>query len=229
MANAPKAHKGLGMEGVIASWYAWQAAGDSDEFERTARRIAAHLSSDAHILEVAPGPGYLAIALAKLTGCQVTGIDISRSFVRMARDNSRKAGVNITVQRGDAAALPFTDGQFDFVVCRAAFKSFTRPLVALDEMYRVLKPGGTALIIDLRKDYSSQAMNDHVRGKSAFSAIIIKLTCNTTLRKRAYSTETLTQLVSQSQFRQGEFRPQPFWFELWLRKRENGGVTHDAS
>jgi ubiquinone/menaquinone biosynthesis C-methylase UbiE len=219
MANTTrKAHKGVGMEGFIASWYARQTARDADEFNRTARRIAAHISSGSRVLEVAPGPGYLAIELTKITGCRVTGLDISHSFVRIAAENAQKAGVRINFQHGDAADLPFPDGQFDFIVCRAAFKNFARPLAALNEMHRVLNASGTALIIDLRKDFSKAAINDYVKDRSPFNAAIIKLTFHTMLKRRAYTKESLAQLVSQSKFRQGDIQLEPIGLELWLRK-----------
>jgi ubiquinone/menaquinone biosynthesis C-methylase UbiE len=141
------------MEGFIAAWYARQTAKDLDEFKGLARRIAAHIGPGARVLEIAPGPGYLAIELVKLSGCRLAGADISRTFVRIAGENARKAGLRIDFEQGDAADLPFPGEQFDFIVCRAAFKNFSRPLAALDEMYRVLNGGGIALIIDLRKRF----------------------------------------------------------------------------
>jgi ubiquinone/menaquinone biosynthesis C-methylase UbiE len=220
MTDAPreKAHKGVGMEGFIARWYARQTARDSEEFKRTARRIAAHLSTGSRVLEVAPGPGYLAIELVKVAGCRLTALDISHTFVRIAGENARKAGVRIDLEQGDAADLPFPARQFDFIVCRAAFKNFARPLAALDEMHRVLKTGGTALIIDLRKDFSRQALNEYVGDRGWLNAAIIKLTFHTMLKKRAHMKDSLEQLVSQSQFRQGDIRLEPIGFELWLRK-----------
>ena len=210
--------KGLPMEGVIASWYARQTARDIDEFRQAARRIAAHLNSGSRVLEIAPGPGYLAIELARLTGGSVTGVDISRSFVRIADENARKAGVRVTFEHGDAADLPFPNDQFDFIVCRAAFKNFSRPLVALNEMHRLLKRGGSALIIDLRKDFSPHAVHEYVRGRGLLNAFIIRLIFSTVLKKRAYTKETLTRLVAQSRFGQGEIRLDPIGFELWLHK-----------
>ncbi len=215
---APKAHKGVGMEGFVAKWYARQTAHDRDEFKSTARRLAAHVSAGSRVLEVAPGPGFLAIELVKLTGCRMVGLDVSRTFVRIASENARKAGLRIDFEEGDAADLPFPAQQFDFIVCRAAFKNFTRPLEALDEMHRVLKVGGVALIIDLRKDFSQQAVKDYVKGRGALSGAIIKLTFNTMLKKRAYTKEGMAALVSQSQFRQGDIRLDPLGFEVWLRK-----------
>jgi SAM-dependent methyltransferase len=125
MANAPsKPHKGCGMEGLVAAWYARQTARDGEEIRQTARRIAAYLNSGSRVLEVAPGPGYLAIEVAWLSGAFVTGLDVSRSFVGIARENASKAGVRVDFEHGDAADLPFPDTQFDFIVCRTAFKEF---------------------------------------------------------------------------------------------------------
>jgi ubiquinone/menaquinone biosynthesis C-methylase UbiE len=214
----PKGYKGAGMEGFIAKWYAQQTAKDMDRFKDTAQRVAPYVEPRSRVLEIAPGPGYLAIELAKLTGCRMVGVDISSTFVRIADENARKAGVDIAFDHGDAADLPLPSNVFDFVVCTAAFKNFTRPLAALDEMHRVLKPGGTALIIDLRKDFSPQAIRDYVKGKGLINGAIIKWTFNSMLKKRAYTTDGIKQLVAQSRFGQGDLRLDSIGFELWLRK-----------
>ena len=219
MATArPKAHKGVGMEGFIAAWYARQTAKDLDEFKGIARRIAAHIGPGARVLEIAPGPGYLAVELVRLTGCRLVGVDISHTFVRIASENTRKAGLRIDFEQGDAADLPFPAEQFDFIVCRAAFKNFARPLAALDEMYRVLNDGGIALIVDLRKDFSPEAVDDYVRDKGMIAGAFIKLTFNTMLKKRAYTKESMADLVARSRFKQGDIRLDPMGFEVWLRK-----------
>lgn len=213
-----KGHKGVGMEGFIASWYAQQTAKDMGRFKETAQRIAPHVGPRSCVLEIAPGPGYLAIELAKLTGCRMVGVDISRTFIRIANENALKAGVDIAFDEGDAADLPLPANGFDFVVCTAAFKNFSRPLAAIDEMHRVLKPGGTALIIDLRKDFSPQAISDYVKGKGLINGAIIKWTFNSMLKKRAYTVDGIKQLAAQSQFGQGDLRLDTIGFELWLRK-----------
>ena len=215
-----KGYRGAGMEGFIAGWYARQTAKDMVRFEDTARRVAAHVGRRACVLEIAPGPGYLAIELAKLVGCRVVGVDISKTFVRIANENAQKAGLDIAFEEGDAADLPLPSDGFDFAVCTAAFKNFSRPLAALNEMYRVLKPGGSALIIDLRKDFSPQAIRDYVKGKGLINGAIIKWTFNAMLKKRAYTVEGIERLVAQSQFRRGDLRLDAIAFELWLRKPE---------
>src|SRR5580658_4537169 len=90
-----KAYIGLGMEGLIASWYARQTFKDIEVFRDTARRLSAQIGSHSRVLEIAPGPGYLAIELARLTVCRMIGIDISHSFVRIATEKAEKAGVDV--------------------------------------------------------------------------------------------------------------------------------------
>lgn len=215
-----KGYKGVGMEGFIANWYARQTGKDMDEFRNTAHRLASRIKpgSGSCVLEIAPGPGYLAIEMAKLTGCRMVGIDISRTFVRIADENAQRAGVDVAFDEGDASALPYPANGFDFIFCRAAFKNFSRPLAALDEMYRVLKPGCDALIIDLRKDFSSQDVRDYVKGKGVINAALIKLTFNTMLKKRAYTEESIARLAAQSRFGGGDVRLDSIGFELWLHK-----------
>jgi ubiquinone/menaquinone biosynthesis C-methylase UbiE len=151
---------------VAATWYAKNTAKLAEDFKACGRRIAEHLAPGARVLEVAPGPGYLAVELAKLGPYRITGLDISRSFVRMATDYAARPGVDVEFRQGDAAALPFADDTFDFIVCRAAFKNFSNPVAALSEMHRVLRSGGEALVIDMRNDASNEAIDatvDHMR------------------------------------------------------------------
>jgi ubiquinone/menaquinone biosynthesis C-methylase UbiE len=217
-----KAYIGFGMEGFVASWYARQTFKDIDVFRNTARRLSAQIGPQSRVLEIAPGPGYLAIELARLTGCRMIGIDISNTFVRIATENAEKAGVDVCFEQGDAADLPYPANVFDFIVCRAAFKNFAHPLAALDEMHRVLKPGGTALIIDLRKDFSSRDVKDFVEGKGLINGLLIRLIFNTLLKKRAYTREALSQLASRSRFRGSDLQLDSVGFELWLRKPAQG-------
>jgi ubiquinone/menaquinone biosynthesis C-methylase UbiE len=201
-AISEKAYKGIGMEGFIARWYASLTHKSLDEFKSLARRVAKELARGSSVLEVAPGPGYFAIELAKLGPYRITGLDISRTFVEIAQRNATQAGVAVDFRQGDGACMPFENESFDFLFCRAAFKNFTRPLEALQEMYRVLKPGGRALIIDLRKDASrervSGAVDDMNLGK--VDAFLTKLTFRFMLLKRAYTRADFERFLSQTKF-----------------------------
>jgi ubiquinone/menaquinone biosynthesis C-methylase UbiE len=108
--------------------------------------------------------------LAKLGPYRVTGLDISHTFVEIAGRNAAEAGVDVCFRRGDAANMPFENETFDFLLCRAAFKNFTRPISALQEMRRVLKTNGKAMIIDLKGDASKESINDAV-GKMGLGTV----------------------------------------------------------
>jgi ubiquinone/menaquinone biosynthesis C-methylase UbiE len=218
--SAAKPYKGMGMEGAVARWYASLTRKSLDEFAALAGRISGQLASGADVLEVAPGPGYFAIELAKRGDYRISGLDISRTFVEIARTNAAKARVEIDFRQGDAAKMPFADTTFDFLLCRAAFKNFSRPAGALEEMHRVLKPGGEALIIDLRRDASMESIRQGVKEMrlTAMNAVITRLTFRWMLLRRAYTKGEFEQMIAGTTFRSGEIRLSPIGLEVWLRR-----------
>ncbi len=217
MATRQKAYKGIPMEGVIATWYAKNTSRDRRRFDAVARAVAERVPPGGRVLEVAPGPGYLAIEIAK-SGRQVAALDISKSFVRMARENASRAGVAIDVRHGNAAAMPFADASFDLVVCMAAFKNFSDPVGALDEMHRVLKPGGQASIYDLRKDAALEDIDAGIRDMhlSAWNAFLTRWIFRFGLLKSAYTGEQLVRMAAQSRFGRCEITPDGIGLELRL-------------
>src|SRR6202158_6088444 len=118
--------KGPEMEGGVARWYAKlrRSGNQIEEYRKLAAQLTEGLPAGAKVLEVAPGPGYLAIEMSRLGRAQVTGLDISRTFVKIATENAREAGVGVDFHEGDAAVMPFDGESFDLVVCQAAFKNF---------------------------------------------------------------------------------------------------------
>lgn len=191
------------MEGITARWYARQRGTLSQiaVFREQAAQLTAGLPDGAGVLEVAPGPGYLAIEIARLGRFQVTGLDISRSMVAIAGENATAAGVGVDFRQGDATAMPFADESFDLIVCQAAFKNFRRPVSALNEMHRVLRPGGVAVVQDLRKDASAADIDQEVKSQKlgALNGFITKRIL-ARLRNRAYSTLQFERLVAESSF-----------------------------
>jgi ubiquinone/menaquinone biosynthesis C-methylase UbiE len=205
---AKRAYKGIALEGFLARWYARTTGKHKESYRESAEMVASQVANGGSVLEVAPGPGYLAIELAKLGDFRIVGLDISQSFVEMARQNAREAVVAVTFEQGNAACMPFALESFDVIVCRAAFKNFAEPVQALNEMHRVLKPGGKALIYDLRPDAPSEAINTEVKkmGLGWFDAMLTKLTFNYMLLKTAYSRDQLREMASQSAFRTCEIQ-----------------------
>lgn len=215
-----KAYKGMGMEGGIARWYAKITRKDYAEFEKLAVRIAAELPAGASVLEVAPGPGYLSIEMAKFGRYSVTGLDISETFVEIARKNAAEADIQADFRRGNASAMPFADAAFDLIVCRAAFKNFSEPVKALAEMRRVLKPGGRAIIIDLRRDTPKEDIDAHVDNMhvGAINAAFIKLSFRVMLLKRAYTRPEFEEFIAESGFTKFDIREENVGFEITLVK-----------
>ncbi len=214
-----KAYRGIAMEGFIARWYTKTARRDA-EFTALAAKVTDVVPAGGSILEVAPGPGYLAIELARTGKYRVTGLDISKTFVEIAQANARTANVAIDFRQGNASAMPLADTQFDFVICTAAFKNFTQPVQAMAEMHRVLKPGGTALIVDLRRDASRADVDQLVTEMqlSRLNAFMTRSSFHLMLLKTAYTTAEIRRFAAQTPFRQCAIRTNNVGMEIWLSK-----------
>ena len=102
------------------------------------RALAEHAPYGA-LLDVAGGTGYLAAALRDMAGCVVV-VDRSPGMLAVARERKLETVL------ASATALPFADASFDVVLCADALHHIREAEAALDEMARVLKPGGTALV-----------------------------------------------------------------------------------
>jgi ubiquinone/menaquinone biosynthesis C-methylase UbiE len=204
------------MEGRVARWYARTRQVDIEDFRRQARAVSGHVRPGSDVLEVAPGPGFFALELAKLGEFRITGLDISRTFVEIATENARKAGATIDFRLGDASAMPFAGESFDFVYCSAAFKNFAQPVKALDEMHRVLRPGGEAVIVDLRKDVSLDELAVYLKqsGRSRIDAWITRWIFRHVLVKRAYTQEAFHRMAEQSRFGTRQIKLDSIGFEV---------------
>ncbi|MBO0802696.1 MAG: class I SAM-dependent methyltransferase [Nocardiopsaceae bacterium] len=191
------------MEGVTARLYAKGRGSDSQlrTYRQQARELTDGLPDGADILEIAPGPGYLAVELARPGRFHVTGIDLSRTFVGIATEYARRQGVDVTFRQGDAESLPFPDASFDLTVCQAAFKNFGRPVAALDEMYRVLRPGRTAVIHDMSRESTPADIDAEVKGMgiSRLNSVFVRRVLGL-LRLRAASEVRWREFASLSSF-----------------------------
>jgi ubiquinone/menaquinone biosynthesis C-methylase UbiE len=210
------------MEGRTARWYA-RTRGSASQLEvcrRDAARLTAGLEPGATVLEVAPGPGYLAVEMARSGRLRVTGLDISRTMVQIATENARTAGATVDVRQGDVSSMPFAAGSFDLIVCQAAFKNFKRPVEALDEMHRVLRAGGVAVIEDMNRDASNADVAAEVRAMrlSRVNSFTTRLILSRFLRRRAYSPARFRALVARTAFHSCDVSTQGMALEVRLRK-----------
>jgi ubiquinone/menaquinone biosynthesis C-methylase UbiE len=188
-------HKDVGIYGFAAKWYDRNTRKSRlAEMEGYADEVSRHVSPGANVLEVAPGPGYLAIELAR-KGFNVTGVELSPDFVEIANNNAKEANVRVNFLQGNASNLPCEDNYFDFIVCSAAFKNFKEPVKALCEMHRVLKPGGTSLIIDMNHEATNEDIEKEISGMKGFDKYFVKFSFKTFLKQSAYTKEGFETLL----------------------------------
>lgn len=215
----------LGINGVAARWYDGNSRKHRiAEMKGYAEEVARHLHDGSTVLEIAPGPGYLAIELAKLGNFRITGTDISSDFVRIAKRNAERAGVGIDFRQGNVSDMPFPDRTFDFIICTAAFKNFRDPGRALTEMHRVLKPEGEGLIIDLKRNVSNEDLDrlaDDMKVKG-IEALFMKLTFKHFLRRGAYTKDEMERLVSRTAFSKADIKESAATLATSLRKMRVG-------
>ena len=105
------------------------------------------------ILDVACGTGDSTISIAKAAaeGSSVTGADISEGMMALVKGKAEKAGVGerISLQVADGEALPYEEASFDRVTCAFGIRNFEHKEKGLTEFFRVVKPGGKAVILEL--------------------------------------------------------------------------------
>jgi ubiquinone/menaquinone biosynthesis C-methylase UbiE len=209
------------MEGPVAAWYAKITQKDLQRHKLFAEQLAGKIPPGSRVLEIAPGPGYFAIELARLGDFQITGLDISKTFVEIAQKNAAEAGVNVEFRQGNASDMPFADATFDFMFCQAAFKNFTQPVEAIAEMYRGLRTPGTAVIADLRRDAPTDQIDTYVKGMGMgyINSLITKWTFRRVLLKNAYSIAEMEAFVAQTQFGTCRVEADNISFQVWLEKR----------
>jgi SAM-dependent methyltransferase len=98
---------------------------------------AASVGADRSVLDVACGPGFVAAGAAEI-GAVVRGLDFSAAMLGVARVRHP----DIAFDQGDAEALPYPDACFDAVVSNFGIHHVPRPILALRQAHRVLRPGG---------------------------------------------------------------------------------------
>lgn len=105
------------------------------------------------VLDLATGTADLAIAAAKLPVERVYGVDLSPAMLKLAQEkiDRRNLGAVIAVEEGSAENLRFSDDSFDAVMVAFGIRNFSDLHQGLREMYRVLRPGGTAMILEFSR------------------------------------------------------------------------------
>jgi len=203
-----------GIEGYFAEKYdKFAKATLIEEYKEMAGLVIQRLKSG-KILEVGPGPGYLSIEIAKMGNYQITGLDISETMIEIAKRNVQEAGVKVEFRLGNAASMPFQDNTFDFVISSGSLHHWKEPVKVFNEVYRVSKTDGKALIGDVRKNASKEEIDKIAKRIDSF---IMRWGLRHSI-KEAYTQDEIIKLLSKTEFKKGTVKENPLALEIWLRK-----------
>jgi len=119
------------------------------------RRLVKIMANDKpeHILDLACGTADLSIAASKIKPHSITGTDIAENMLAIGREKVNQKGLSdmITLQKADSENLPFADARFDAAMVAFGVRNYENLPKGLAEMYRVLKPGAKAFILEFSK------------------------------------------------------------------------------
>jgi demethylmenaquinone methyltransferase/2-methoxy-6-polyprenyl-1,4-benzoquinol methylase len=113
-------------------------------------------SKPKYILDIATGTGDFAIEALKLAPDKVIGVDISAGMLKYGNEKIVKLGLQHKIELilGDSEKLPFDDNTFDAITVSFGGRNFENLEKGLIDMFRVLKPGGKALVLEFSKPRS---------------------------------------------------------------------------
>ncbi len=113
------------------------------------------------VLDVGTGTALIPIEFCRQTDLvHIVGVDLAEEMLLLAKRNVEAAGLEgrIALEKMDAKQLPFRDGEFDSVVSNSIIHHIPEPQVSLQEMLRVLRPGGMLFIRDLYRPDSDEVV-----------------------------------------------------------------------
>ncbi|MFZ4575583.1 MAG: class I SAM-dependent methyltransferase [Phycisphaerales bacterium] len=128
--------------GTTGGRYSGEAQGYAPHFLKFMDRWFGKFPKGAKVLEVGCGDGFFSSQIAQ-RGCEVTGVDLSTEGLRRAKERT-PAGTFLSHDL--TQPMPFPDATFDGVWCSEVLEHLFSPLYVLEQMSRVLKPGGVALL-----------------------------------------------------------------------------------
>jgi ubiquinone/menaquinone biosynthesis C-methylase UbiE len=170
---------------------------------------------DGRLLDIGTGPGRLLLKLhQKSPQMRLVGIDSSPAMMTKAKENT--TGVeSIEIREGNASNIPFPDVCFDIVVSTASIHHWKQPTIALNEVYRVLKKDGFALIYDLVSDMPQSILADCRHEFGRFKTTLFWLH---SFEEPFYSRQNFEALAQSTLFRDCQARFVGLLYCLILKK-----------
>jgi ubiquinone/menaquinone biosynthesis C-methylase UbiE len=176
-------------------------------------------------LDLGCGPGYLVLELARQApGLHVTGIDLSEMMLADARQSAQQAGLGerVDFRMGNVEEIPCPDQSLDLVISTFSLHHWTDPVKVLNEVERVLKPGGAFTIFDLRRDMALPFyLLIWFATQFIVPAALHRVNEPMGSRNASYSVHELAELARQSRLRGGQVNAGPLWVVLQGKKKMN--------
>lgn len=168
------------------------------------------------------GPGLLVVEMAqRAPGLQVTGIDLAQEMLSQADIYAQRSQITdrVAFRYGDAAQIPFPDQSIDLVVSSLSLHHWHDPVVVLDEIDRVLRPGGGYMIFDLRRDMKPPAyLLLWFATNFIVPAALYRINEPLASRNAAYTPIEAFHLVKASRLSGGRVTHSPLWLTIEGRK-----------
>ena len=197
--------EGIPMVGTVL----YNAVSGTAVFQRTYEVLARDITSrcsEGSLLDIGTGPGWLLVKLHELApGLELTGLDASGAMVAKARENIESYGLSgrIAVEQGNARCMPFADDSFDAVVSTGSIHHWKDPTAALNEVHRVLKPGGLGLLYDLVSDTPAPVLKQMALEFGRMRMLLLWLHA---FEEPFYSRYGLEELPRPTPFEEGQTR-----------------------
>lgn len=157
-------------------------------------------------LEVGSGPGYVGLEwLKKTTDTRLEGVEISPKMIEVANKNAREYGFDsdrVKYCIANAMVMPFPADRYDAVFSSSSLHEWEDPLQIMKEIYRVLKPGGSYFISDLRRDlpmFMQWFLSASVKSKSMRHGLGTSLGAS-------YTREELVKIVAASPLKDAQIK-----------------------
>ena len=168
------------------------------------------------ILDIGCGTGLCAIQIAKDDRYEVAGIDNSAEMIKMCEKNAKKEGVTVDFRVATASRLPFEDQEFDMIFSNGSLHHWEKPVEVFNEMYRVLKPGGSVFVNDLCENPDRDELMKTIGSKIPFKPMRDGFMKNAP--KGAYSREKVLGILEQSSFTEIDETKKIVSLEIRLQK-----------
>ncbi len=189
-------------------------------FRVVAKEITLKIDSG-KILDIGTGPGFLPIEIAKIAPeLNIDGIDKTRKMIKKAKRNAGEVGVGsqLHFEVGDINNLRFKDNSYDMVISTGAFHSWKNPVKAINECYRVLKPGKEAWIYDPAKVGSSinARSRESLKGLDRFA--LKWSSWASKFQIKVYTIKEVQQVINKTKFEDYDVEKKD-WVRIRLRKK----------